>query len=179
MGLLTLRRNQHPLLQRIKTEVDQAVPATLKRDYLAIVVTGLKLIGSEQTHNMAVKQLQMLLSRLPPAQAVATATVAILVVVARESRGRFQVPAAIYAAVVLSTYVWEFVPKLRGVEITEQLVAASTPLVVVGTLKLFGISKEQLAQGIDASRSQGGQPLSGNGAATPPASATPAPGPRG
>jgi hypothetical protein len=161
-----LKTIRQPVLEQIKQQIEAKVPPAIKRDFLAVVVTGMRLIYDPKTNPIAVKYLDEALQKYEAPMAVAMAALHVVAVVARESKGKIRVDAAIYAAMVFMVYIWEFVQAKQRSEVTPQMVSASTRVLVPSVLRLFGITNEQLAKGIEAARQ--------TGAAAPP---SPQPGP--
>ena len=147
-----LKTIKAPLLEQLKRDIEAKVPPEQKRDFLAIVVAGLKLMYDPRAHEVAVKDLDAALKKYPLPMAVAIGTLQVLAVVARESRGTIQVAPAISAAMVLMAYVWEFVQVQRQVQVTPAMVSTSSRVVVACTLQFFGIDKDKLAQGVELAR---------------------------
>jgi len=158
-----IQQIKDPLLQKIKAGIEAKVPEDMKRDYLAIIVAGMKIMFSPETHQIAVRALTEAAQSRSLPHAVALGTVTLMNMIYQESKGQMSIPASFPAAVVLMLYAFEFVEKMQPITITPQMIADATKVVTLGLMKLFGITQEKLAEGLDYARQQQG--------AAPPAAA--------
>lgn len=149
-----------PILAKIKRDVEAKLPPTLKDGYDRIIVAGLKIMFSPETHAMALRALQEAIQRRDISSGVALSTVTLIGMVYKASQGKMSIAAAFPAAIVLMCYVFEFLEGAQKITITPPLVAKTTSAVTQGVLKLFGITQQQFAQGIEESRKQASAPVS-------------------
>ena len=138
-----------PLLQQIKDGIEAILPPDLKDAYLRIIVAGLKIMFSPQTHQEAVNALTQASKQHGPYQAVALGIVTLLSIILRESKGKMSFLASTPAGIVLLCYAFEFVEKQQHLTLTPQIFADATHVVTLGVMKLFGITQEMLAEGVD------------------------------
>jgi hypothetical protein len=147
VGMIGQKPLTDPMLKKIRDGVESSVPAELKDDYLKIVVAGMKLMYSEQTNKMSLMALTRAAGKVGPYRATALGVVALLGIIYRESKGKMSTPAAFPAAIVLLCYALEFLERTANLEVNEQNFALMTQMVTLGTMKMFNITKENLAEG--------------------------------
>jgi hypothetical protein len=169
---------QDPVLDKIVTGIEQQLDPKMKIGYQQIVTAGMKVLFSDQTHQMVLQRLQKASGANGIPQAAVAGTIQLLGVLIKSAGKNFPYPAAIPAMTTLLCYVLSFAEQATGFKATPDLVAQAVRSLVQGILKTFKISPQQLAQGAEYNRTKktGAAPAAPAGAASvaPPAPTMPA-----
>ena len=175
-GLLSSIKNA--LLAQTAQQVEATVKPELKQDYLAVIVSGMKIMFSPDLCRKEV--LRFLNSIKGPHDVpryIGHGIVKLISIILKESQRKADLADPIYAAsipaaIVLMCYALEFVDK--RMPITNDLIAKTTTAVTKGLYTLYGITPEMVQKAV-ASRGQSGAmppgpPTAGTAGGPPPPS---------
>lgn len=147
MGLVT--RVENPVLKELILKIEEQLTPQQKADYLPIVNAGMKILFDDRTHKFVKDTIKN--SKALPKDAV-RGTLWMIGQIANASKGKIKVEMVVPAAIVLLCYVVDFMEDMTGGRTSESLIAKMVQTVAVETLKLFGITQEKFAQGIQYAR---------------------------
>lgn len=126
-----------PILEKVRQGVESKLPPQAKDDFDRIVVAGMKILYSPQTHPVVQQLYDKVQQGGFQPQAIATGMVNFLGMIYRASRGKMSVPAAYPAGIVLLTYVLDDLEKTRGLQITEPLVKEVGKIMAQQIIEMF------------------------------------------
>lgn len=135
-----------PLLVQVKRDVEAQVPKDLKDAYDRVIVAGLKLMYSDQTHRYLDEYLEKTKDAKNPAQMIAHGLMKLLQILFKESQGKLSVEAAFPAITVLMCYALEDLEQRYQMDVTDKLIADTTRAVTAGYFHLFDIPKRMQGQ---------------------------------
>lgn len=147
-----------PLLARTVQGIEAQLDPKYKQGYQAVVVAGMKVMFSNETHKILLRYIQEGKARKNVQRAAVDGVTRLIAIIYRESKGRMSIPAAFPAAVTLLCYALEFIEKTTGEDTTEEQLAAATQLLTVSLLKMFKIDQQQLAAGAEYNKRKGVAP---------------------
>lgn len=147
-----------PILKQIKAGIEAKIPAELKRDYLAVVTAGLKLMYADQTHQYLQEYLRTVQAKGNDPQVIAHGVVKLMTIIQNESKRPDMIPAIFPAAVVLMCYALEDIEKANGVEFTKEQVADITKRVTFQLMKVYKIDPKKIHQAVQTGMPKPGQP---------------------
>lgn len=147
------------LLERTKKKIEGSVPEQYKKTFNAIVTNGMKLMWSNETHQNMKAYIQSSIQSVEDAPfAVAQGLRGLIRIIHEAKPGKKDDPhdpfyAASYpAALVLMCDALEYVEKVKGISVNEELIANTTKAVVAELNNLYGIHKEQLQAAMGAAK---------------------------
>jgi hypothetical protein len=131
------------ILQKIEDGVQAKVPQPLQAAYQKIVIAGMKIMFSAQTHPFMVKQLTK-----PGDQVdhVAQYIAGLLGVMYKQSKNTMPLKAGIPAAVALMCEALDFLEKAGKLQVTKDVIAQCTKGVAAYVMQKFGVTPQRLAQ---------------------------------
>ena len=132
---------ENPILQRIAQEIEAKVRPEQKKEYLAAVVSGMKVMFAPQTHRLLLDRLQGDLIKN-----VATGISRLMGIIYNESQRKLSIPVALQAAIVLMCYALDFAEKALGETISQEQAAQAAQATTAAVLKLFGISEDTVSK---------------------------------
>lgn len=153
----------NPLLKQATEQIEAAVPEQFKEAFTAILVDGLKLMFSPQTHRTMQQHLSKITSPEQVAPVVAEGiSSAILTIIDRgkippEPEHPFYA-ASVAVAQVLACHALEYIEQKRGIQITPDLLAQTIKAVHVAMMKLYGITPEIAKRAHAAAQQQQSRP---------------------
>lgn len=153
--------------QQIKDQTEakiQGLDRQKQEDYLKIVVAGMKVLYTPQTHRMELGAIAKITGPRDVPANVAQGVLKLILLVYRESAGKMSIPMSIPAAVVLAMYLLEDIQKVKGITLTPDLIAQTTRAVVMALYQKYGIKPDQVQQVVK----QGYQRQPGKAPAAPP-----------
>lgn len=151
-----------PILKQIEQGIEEKIPPEMKDKYLAIVVSGMQIMFSKETSALLDKTLDMqgdMVSNL--SQGIAK----LMVLIYNESKkgspqgdenSGMDVRMAVPAAISLLCQALDYAEHAKGVKVTPEMAAAATKQTMLATLKMFGISSDQISKTIQAGQQGGG-----------------------
>lgn len=164
-------------LDALKQKIDGKIPKEYRRGYHATMAAGMKLMFSEQTFPMMKEYTDQIQSAEQIPEAVGHGIVKAMSILMNESKGRLPIETAPSAAQGLMTQALEYLQKVKGIPITNDVVAATTKAVNQGMMQLTkqysGLNDDQfnqVLQGkakdlIEADTQAGAQPMPPDAAA--------------
>lgn len=111
-----------PMLAKIQQDIESKLPPNVKDAADRIIVAGLKILYSPQTHPIVQTLYDKIQKDGFQPTAIATGMVNFLGMIYKASRGKMSVAVAFPAGVVLLCYVLDDLEKTRGLKITQPLV---------------------------------------------------------
>lgn len=146
-----------PILKQIKSGIEAKIPAELKRDYLAVVTAGLKLMYADQTHGYLQEYLRTVRAKGNDPQVIAHGIVKLMTIIQNESKRPDMIPAIFPAAVTLMCYALEDIEKSSGVSFTKEQVADITKRVTFQLMKVYKIDPQKIHQAVKTGIPKPGQ----------------------
>jgi hypothetical protein len=150
----------NPMFAKIVAEVEAKLDPSLKDGYQRIVVAGMKLLFSDETHQLMTQKLDEGSGDVPGA--IVKGTVQLIALLYQESQGKMNVGAAFPAANTLMIYIFEFAERYTNQTFDKTVIAQATHSLMQQLLALFQISQEDLAKGAEYNQQKGagGEPAS-------------------
>lgn len=148
---------QNPILKQIKAGIEAKIPAEMKRDFLASVTAGLKLMYSDQTHSYMQEFVRTVKVKGNDPQVIAHGIVKLASIIQNESKRREMIPAIFPAALVLMCYALEDLEKANGVRFSKEQVADITKRVTFQLMKVYKIDPEKIHQAVKTGLPKPGQ----------------------
>ena len=152
----------NPILEQIQDGIEAAVPKELKRDYLAIVVSGMTIMFSKETSKFMDERLAQ--SQDTPT-AVASGIADLMLLIYNESKKTMSIPAGMLASFSLMCEALDYGSKIGKIEIDQEIVTACTDATWKAVTEKFGMSQEKINQVIaqgqqgQADQSQAAMPV--------------------
>lgn len=140
-----------PILKQIQDGIDAKVSPNLKRDYLAVVVAGMKVITDPKSSQRIVQKLRTT-QNLP--QDVAQGTANIMALVANSSNGNINVPAAMPASIVIMCQILDLAEKTAGLKLTPDIAAQCTKATADAVLEKFGADDQKVNAVVQSAQAQ-------------------------
>lgn len=147
------------LLQATKKKLESSVPPALKEPYEKIIVMGMKLMWSDQTHkDMADYVAEIKSSKEIPLK-VAHGIAKLIQILIREGNIPAKLehpfyPASMLAAQVLSIDALEYVEQKKKIRIEANVLAETTKLLMSGLFKMYGITEELMRKSLAHAQQQ-------------------------
>lgn len=131
-----------PLLVKTKDAVETKLPEPLKDPVERIVVAGMKLLYSQQTHQSLVQPVYAKIKEggFQP-DAIANGMVNLLAILYKASKGGMKIEAAYPAGIILLCYVLDDLEQLYGFKPTQDLVKQIGTTMARQAAKAFGLIK--------------------------------------
>ena len=157
-------------LDALKKKIDASIPKEYKRGYNQTMAAGMKLMFSDQTYGEMKDYINGIQSPDQIPDAVAHGIIKAMSILMNESKGRLPIESSAAAAQGLMTQALEYLQQVKGVPITNEILAATTQLTNQGMMHLLkqysGLDDQQfeaILQGkakdlIQQDLQQGGQP---------------------
>lgn len=158
-----------PIIAKVQDSLRAHVPAQYRVAVQKIVMAGMTVMFSPQTHHLLLKGIQ---NDTDPAHAVAMGVTQLITILFRESKGTMPIPAVAPAAILLCCQALDFMEKSGMVKVTPAIMDSVTQDVIAYLMQKVGLTPEKMSQIAQHAAQGGGAP------AAPPAAA-PAPAPQG
>lgn len=160
-GLITQpRETQTPQLKQLEAQIEAAVPAPLKDDFLRVLVAGQKAMYADETHTYTTDYLNQVLQAPPEKQPVLLAhgVLKLLTILYKESQGKMKLEAAFPACALFLCYALEMLG--TRITVTDDLIAQSMKALAAGFYHAVGIDQAKMTQAVQAgmAKQQGSQP---------------------
>ena len=139
-----------PILQKIERGIEAKVPPEMKKDYLAVVVAGMRIMYSEETAHLIDDQLK---SSTDIVKNVSEGIAKLIGMISNESKGSMSQPAAALASISLMAQALDYAERKYGTTITPEIAAACTKATATAVLGVFNIGQDQVDQQIAKGRS--------------------------
>lgn len=147
------------LLDQTKEKIAAGVPEQYKKTFNAIVINGMKMMWSDQTHqNMRQYVQSSIQSATDIPHAIGQGLRGVIRIILDASPAKKDDPndpfyAASYpAALTLMCDALEYVEKLKKITITNQIIADTTKVVTAELNNFYGIHKEQLQAAMSSAK---------------------------
>jgi hypothetical protein len=164
------------LLEAAKNKVESGLPAPLKEPVHRIVLAGMKILYSPQTHQSLVQPIyQAVKARGFQPKEIATGVLNLLAILAKAANGHMALEATAPAGVILLMYILGDLEKTQGLKITPDLIK-QTGTYLIATIHGqaqggAGSPPANAAQSQTPSATPGAQPVPAPQAGSPPAPA--------
>lgn len=135
---------QDPMLKRLVQGVEAKLNPDMKRNYEAIVVSGMKLMFSPGTHQEMVEYLKNIQSPEDVPKIVSHGIVKVLSIIQNQSQQDGPLPAAGPACLTLMAMAMEFVEKQNQIDVSKEMVDETVTMIKEGIFHLYKITPEVL-----------------------------------
>ena len=165
-----------PILTQIIQQTEEKVKTLspqLQDAYQRIVVPGMKILYTPQTHELERKGIEKITGPQDVPTVVAEGIAKIISQLYQASQRQMSIPMSIPAATTLACYILGDIEKIKGIQMTPALAAQTTQMVVKKLYALYQISPQQVQQAVEAGKAKQGQ----GATSTPPPGPQPTPPP--
>ena len=145
-----------------KAKAQIKVPPEMKSAYERIVLAGMKVMFSQETHKMMLQELQ---GEGPIEQRLAKGIAGLMAILWKQSNQTMPPQLVVPAAMELLLEAIDFINESGQEEVDEQTIGEAIRLTIGAVLQQFGVNEETVKQ---AAAQEGGQPPAG-GEGQPPA----------
>lgn len=150
------------LLTATKKKLEASVPPKLKNVYDRIIVAGMKLMWSDQTHKEMVSYLERIKSPQDVPAVIAHGIAKVIQILIREGNIKPKLedpfyPASMLAAQVLCMDALQYVEQKKKIPIDQALLAETHKLLMAGLFKLYGITEELMRKALAHAQQQQAQ----------------------
>lgn len=159
-----LGKTQNALLQKVEQQVSATVDPKFKQQFEKIIMAGMKVMYSDQTSGMMKKQLQ---KEGDPADKAGEGVAKLIGILFAESKQTMPMTAAIPAAQVLLCEGLGYMEEAGLVQVTNDVIADATKAMMGYILQIFGVSKEKIAEYMQAGMSAADNKMSKSAPAQP------------
>lgn len=147
------------LLTATKKKLEAAVPPQLKDVYDRIIVAGMKLMWSDQTHKEMVAYLDRIQSPKDIPQLIAHGIAKVIQILIREGKIAPKLedpfyPASILAAQVLCMDALQYVEQKKKIVIDQAVLAETHKLLMSGLFKMYGVTEELMRKALAHAQQQ-------------------------
>lgn len=141
------------LLTETKKKLEASVPPKLKDTYDRIIVTGMKLMWSDQTHKEMVSYLDRITSPEDVPNLIAHGIAKVIQILIREGNIKPKLedpfyPASMIAAQVLCMDALQYVEQKKKIVIDQALLAETHKLLMAGLFKMYGITEDLMRKAL-------------------------------
>lgn len=148
-------------LEKMAKDVEAKVPPQYQREFMALMVAGMKVCWSASTHHLMTKSLAGIKGPQDVPQVVSQGIVKLMRLVLKESKQQKPMPMMPTAALVLMFQALQYVEKRMGIPISKAIIDQTAQLVTKGAFQLYGINQQNIQQAIQAGAQQQPQPMKG------------------
>lgn len=147
------------LLTATKKKLEGSVPPQLKDVYDRIIVAGMKLMWSDQTHKEMVSYLDRIKSPKDIPQLIAHGIAKMIQIIIQEGNIKPKLedpfyPASMLAAQVLCMDALQYVEQKKKIVIDQAVLAETHKLLMSGLFKMYGITEELMRKALEHSQQQ-------------------------
>lgn len=135
---------QDPMLKQLVQQTEAKITPDLKRNYDAIVVSGMKLMFSEGTHQEMVSYLENIKNPEDVPKLVAHGIVKVLSIIQNQSQQAEPFPAAGPACLTLMAQALEYVENTTPIEVSKEMIDETVTMIKEGIFSLYKITPEVL-----------------------------------
>ncbi|NUX58643.1 hypothetical protein [Paraburkholderia youngii] len=132
-----------PQIAQVQDAVRKAIPAQFRVPVQRIVLAGMKVMFSQQTHPLMLQALQ---SDTDLAHAVGMGVTQLITILFKQAKGQMPIPAVIPAAILLVCEALDFVEKSKIGQVTPQVVANAVQVTTAYLLQKLGLSPQKVSQ---------------------------------
>lgn len=140
---MPLGQTANPLLQKTEQSIQAKIPAQYMAEFQSVLAASLKLLYSSSLHQRMAQGIQ---TSPNPEQNVALGAANIVGLALNQNPQRHNVQAIVPAVTVIMCEMLDFVGQTGKVQITPDLIAQCTEDTGSNTLKMLGISQDQMHQ---------------------------------
>jgi hypothetical protein len=152
VGLINQTKISDPLLKKIEQGIDQKVPPQIRKEYLAIIVAGMKIIyHSEMSSRITEKLKNSMNIKGDVSEGVANIIAVIFNEASKtmdQAKKQQFVNAAMPAGISLMCQLLDYSEKVAGTHVTQTLIAEVAQATSVVLLRKFNIDQAQVKQAI-------------------------------
>jgi len=160
MGLINAAKLNDPMLKRIERGIDAKVSPALRKQYMSILIAGMKIIY----HSAISDQIANKLKTSMDIKGDVSKGVANIIATIFNEVGKKMVPqqksnfvaASMPAGVTLMCQLLDYSEQIAGTKVTEDLIAETSQATSVELLRKFGIDENQVKQAIAAGQKKVG-----------------------
>lgn len=147
------------LLTATKKKLEGSVPPQLKDVYDRIIVAGMKLMWSDQTHKEMVSYLDRIKSPKDIPQLIAHGIAKMIQIIIQEGNIKPKLedpfyPASMLAAQVLCMDALQYVEQKKKIVIDQAVLAETHKLLMSGLFKMYGITEELMRKALEHAQQQ-------------------------
>ncbi len=147
------------LLTATKKKLEGSVPPQLKDVYDRIIVAGMKLMWSDQTHKEMVSYLDRIKSPKDIPQLIAHGIAKLIQILIREGNIKPKLDDPFYSASMLAAQVLcmdalQYVEQKKKITIDQAVLAETHKLLMSGLFKMYGITEELMRKALEHSQQQ-------------------------
>lgn len=137
-----------PILKQIVQKIDSEISAQpqYKEPYLAVLVSGMKMLVAPQTKPELDQKVQSIQSPEQVPEVVRDIVLTALRIIDRESQGKMKTDAAMLASIVLMVYVLEYIESRTGVPVSPDLVVQTFKSTAPSALTFLHANPQQVRQ---------------------------------
>lgn len=161
-----------PLLKRMVVHIESRLTPDLRKNYDAIVVSGMKLMFSDTTHQYMTEYLDLIKGPQDVPKMVAHGIVKLLSIIQNQSKRAEPFPAAGPACMSLATMALEFVEKRNKINVDNRMIDDTMTLIKEGIFALYKITPEVL-EGLKKKPNGAAAPAQPTATDTPPTAQPP------
>lgn len=161
---------KNPILKQIESSIEAKVSPKIKKTYLAIVVSAMKLCFDEKTNPSLIKGLKSSADIPKNVSLICAGMLGTIYKQSGHKNGQEFVSAAVPASMTLMCQILQFAEQSGMIQLTPQNVSQCAALTSQAVLKKFGIDHGKVQQAVAAGQAKAG----GSAAPTPPAAPAPA-----
>ena len=132
-----------PAIAQIQDAVRNSIPPQFRVATQKIVIAGMKVMFSNQTHPLMLAALK---SDSDPAHAVAMGVTQLITILFKQSQGQMPIPAVIPAAILLVCEGLDFIEKAGMAQVTPDVVSSAVQIVTAYLLQKVGLTPEKISQ---------------------------------
>ena len=130
-----------PTLAKMRQNIESKLPAKMKEGYLRIVVAGMKLLFSDQTHTQVREIIQRVTAGGNKPETIAVGMVNLIGLLYKASNGKMAFESAFPAMVTLLAYVLEYMEHTSDFKATPEFIKALGPILFRQFTKTFRIQR--------------------------------------
>jgi len=148
-----------PELVQVIKGIEAKIEPDMRDGYDKIVLAGMKILFSDQTHHLLVIAAQKIKAGSPQEipKTVAKISAGLIGLINREIKGKIAIPPSFYAVITLMCHVLEYLQS-TGIDANSELIGATTKETYQALLDYFKITPEMMAKA-QKLKAQGGDAL--------------------
>lgn len=135
--------SQDPQIAQVQDAVRNSIPAQYRVAAQQIVLAGMKVMFSDQTHPLMMAALR---SDSDLAHGVGMGVTQLITLLFRQSKGQMPIPAIIPAAILLVCEALDFVEKAKIGQVTPQVIAQAVQVVTAYLMQKMGLTPQKISQ---------------------------------
>lgn len=132
-----------PNIAKVQDAVRNSIPPQFRVACQKIVLAGMKVMFSDQTHPLMLAAIK---SDTDPAHAAGMGVTQLITILFKQSKGQMPIPAIIPAAILLVCEALDFMEKSKLAQVTPDVVSGAVQIVVAYLLQKLGLSPQKVSQ---------------------------------